>query len=82
MLGDELLLQGDVVVDGDVGEAGFAVGGGVLEGEVDKPFPSMVGTTKKYSSGSRAMLPDQPLVLPVPPGIPGWVGNDVALVLV
>jgi hypothetical protein len=58
MLGDKLL-QGDVVVDGDVGEAGLAVGGrGVLEGEVDKPFPSMFGTTKKYSSGSRAMLPD------------------------
>jgi hypothetical protein len=54
MLGDELL-QGDVIVEGDVGEAGLAVGGGMLEGEVDKPFPSMFGTTKKYSSGSRAM---------------------------
>lgn len=81
MLGDELL-QGDVVVDGDVGEAGLAVGGRGVRGEVNKPFPSMFETTKKYSSGSRAMLPRSTTRSPGATRKPGRVGNDVALVLV
>jgi hypothetical protein len=82
MLGDELLLQGVVVVDGDVGEAGLAVEGRGVRGGGRQIVSEHLRDDEEVLVRVESHAPDQPLVLPVPPGIPGWVGNDVALVLV
>jgi hypothetical protein len=57
------------------------IAGGVFDGELESPLPSMFETMTKYLAGSRAMpSPIKPLVVPVAPRVPSREHDRIALV--
>ena len=63
---------------GTLGKRGPSNGGGVLLGELDSPFPSMLIATMKYFWGLSARCgPEQPVTAPVVAAIGGRIDDDV-----